>query len=125
MENIEKDLFGGNIRENPLEVTNCYRSLEKKIDKKLPAMTESQKKICEKLLISVRELPAFVDVEGIFKNRQKDARTENYKKLFEDNKALFEKKIDRGDYIRIFELVFVMYGIKKPIQVDERSSIYD
>lgn len=125
MENIEKDLFGGNIRENPLEVTNCYRSLKNKIEKKLPAMTENQKRISEKLLESVKKLPAFLDIEGAFKNRGKDTRTMNYKKIFEDNKALFEKKISRDDYIRIFELVFAMYGIKKPIKVDERNSIYD
>jgi len=125
MEAIEKDLFGGNIRENPLEVANCYRSLKTKIEKKLPTMTEDQKKISEKLLSSVKALPAFVDSDGIFKNREKDTRTTNYKKVFEDNKILFEKKINRTDYVRIFELVFAMYGIKKPITIDERNSIYD
>lgn len=125
MESIEKDLFGGNIRENPLEVTNCYRSLKTKIEKKLPTMTEDQKKICEKLLTSVKQLPAYVDIDGMFKNREKDTSTTNYKKIFEENKELFEKKINRTDYVRIFELVFAMYGIKKTITIDERNSIYD
>ncbi|MCX6824120.1 MAG: hypothetical protein NT085_03250 [candidate division SR1 bacterium] len=125
MESIEKDLFGGNIRENPLEVVNCYRSLKTKIEKKLPTMTEDQKKISEKLLGSVKALPAFLDVDGIFENRETDTRTTNYKKVFEDNKELFEKNISRTDYVRIFELVFAMYGINKPITIDERNSIYD
>jgi len=125
MEKIEQGLFGGNIREDSLEVTNCYRSLKTKIEKKLPTMTEHQKKICEKLLKSVKQLPAYVDIDGIFKNREKDTRTKNHKKIFEENKVLFEKKINRADYIKIFELVFAMYGIRKPIKVDERNSIYD
>jgi hypothetical protein len=49
----------------------------------------------------------------------------NYKKMFEDNQTLFEKKINRENYIRIFELVLAMYGINKPVEIDERSSIYD
>ena len=125
METIEKDLFGGNIRENPLEVTNSYRSLKTKIEKKLPTMTEDQKKICERLLNSIKQSPSFLDIEWAFKNREKDTRTENYKKVFEENKALFQKKIDKNDYIRIFELVFAMYGITKTIKIDKRSSIYD
>ncbi len=125
MEAIEKDLFGGNIRENPVEVANCYRNLKNKIEKKSSTMTEDQKKISNKLLSSIQQLPAFVDVEGIFKNREKDTRSENYKNIFEDNKELFEKKIQRADYIKIFELVFAMYGIKKSIKVDKRSSVYD
>jgi hypothetical protein len=125
METIEKDLFGGNIRENPLEVTNSYKSLKTKIEKKLPTMTEAQKKISEKVLTSVKALPAFVDIDGIFKNREKDTRNTNYKKIFENNKELFEKKINRIDYVRIFELVFSIYDIKKPIIIDERNSIYD
>lgn len=125
MESIEKDLFGGNIRENPLEVANCYRSLKTKIEKKLPTMTEDQKRICEKLLASVKQLPAFLDIENAFQSRTQDTRTTNYKKIFEDNKELFEKKISRTDYIKIFELVFDMYGIRKSIKIDERNSIYD
>jgi hypothetical protein len=125
MENIEKELFGGNIRENPLEVANCYRNLKTKIEKKLSTMTEDQKKICFKVVNSVKSLPAFVDIDGIFKNRKTDIRTMNYKKIFEENKELFEKKISRADYIKIFELVFAMYDIKKPVRIDERSSIYD
>lgn len=125
MEAIEKDLFGGNIRENPLEVTNCYRSLKTKIEKKLPTMTENQKRICEKLLSSVKQLPTFLDIEGAFKNGKKDTRTTNYKKIFEENKELFEKKIPRADYVKIFELVFSLYGIDKPVKIDERNSIYD
>ncbi|MFA6255694.1 MAG: hypothetical protein WC606_00795 [Candidatus Absconditabacterales bacterium] len=125
METIERDLFGGNIRENPLELVNCYRSLKAKIDKKLPTMTDDKKQICDKLLTSIKQSPAFIDIEGIFKNRQKDTRTMNYKKMFEDNQTLFEKKINRENYIRIFELVLAMYGINKPVEIDERSSIYD
>jgi len=125
MEAIEKDLFGGNIRENPVEVANCYRNLKNKIEKKSSTMTEDQKKTCNKLLSSIQQLPAFVDVEGIFKNREKDTRSENYKNIFEDNEELFEKKISRADYIKIFELVFAMYGIKKSVKVDKRSSVYD
>jgi len=125
MESIEKDLFGGNIRENPLEVMNCYRNLKTKIEKKIPTMTEDQKKICEKLLASIKSLPVFLNIENTFKNRTKDTRTMNYKKVFEDNKGLFEKKINKADYVRIFELVFALYGIKKIITIDERNSIYD
>lgn len=125
MESIEKDLFWWNIRENPLEVTNCYRSLKTKIEKKLPTMTENQKRICENLLASVKQLPAYADIDGMFKNREKDTRTTNYKKIFEDNKELFEKKISRTDYVKIFELVFALYGIKKSIIIDERNSMYD
>ncbi len=125
MENIEKELFGGNIRENPLEVTNCYRNLKTKIEKKLPTMTEDQKKICFKVVNTVKSLPAFVDIDGIFKNRKTDTRTMNYKKIFEENKELFEKKISRTNYIKVFELVFAMYGIKKSVKIDERNSIYD
>lgn len=125
MEAIEKDLFGGNIRENPLELTNSYRSLKNKIDKKLPTMTEDQKRICEKLLASIKQLPAFLDIEWAFKNRQKDTRTINYKKIFEDNKVLFEKKITRTDYVKIFELIFAMYWISKAVKIDKRNSIYD
>ena len=89
MESIEKELFGGNIRDNPLEVVNCYRNLKTKIEKKLPTMDENQKKLCFKTLDMVKSLPTFVDIDGIFKNRKKDTRTINYKKIFEDNKTLF------------------------------------
>ena len=88
-------------------------------------MTENQKRICENLLASVKQLPAYVDIDGMFKNREKDTRTTNYKKIFEDNKELFEKKISRTDYVKIFELVFALYGIKKSIIIDERNSMYD
>jgi hypothetical protein len=125
MEAIEKNLFGWNIRENPLELVNCYRSLKSKIDKKLPTMTEEQKRICEKLLSSIKQLPAFLDIDWAFKNRQKDPRVINYKKIFEDNKILFEKKITRTDYIKIFKLIFAMYGINKSVKIDKRNSIYD
>lgn len=63
METIERDLFGGNIRENPLELVNCYRSLKAKIDKKLPTMTDDKKQICDKLLTSIKQSPAFIDIE--------------------------------------------------------------
>lgn len=125
MENIEKELFGGNIRENSWEVVNCYRNLKKKIEKKLPTMNEKQKQLCFKILDMIVSLPAFVDIDGIFKNRKTDTRAMNYKKIFEDNKVLFEKKISRNDYVKIFELVFAMYNIKKPVKIDERNSIYD
>ena len=88
-------------------------------------MTENQKRICENLLASVKQLPAYADIDGMFKNREKDTRTTNYKKIFEDNKELFEKKISRTDYVKIFELVFALYGIKKSIIIDERNSMYD
>lgn len=48
MEAIESSLFGGNIRENPLELANCYRSLKIKIDKKYPTMTERQQQLSKK-----------------------------------------------------------------------------
>jgi hypothetical protein len=38
---------------------------------------------------------------------------------------MLDKLISREDYIKIFQLVFEIYGINKPIIVDERSSIYD
>lgn len=125
MEAIEATLFGGNIRENPLEVANCYRSLKTKIDKKIPMMTERQRQLSKKVLDTIKNLPAFIDVDGIFKNRQKDTRDINYKKIITDNKTLLEKKISREDYVKIFELVFALYGIEKTVKIDERTSIYD
>ena len=125
METIEATLFGGNIRENSLEVVNCYRSLKTKIDKKLPMMTERQKQLSKKVIDTIKWLPTFIDVDGIFKNRQKDTREVNYKKIIADNKALLEKKITRDDYVKIFELVFALYGVNKTVKIDERTSIYD
>lgn len=125
MESIEKDLFGWNIRDNPLEVVNCYRDLKKKIDKKMPQMNPKQIQLCQKVLQSVSSLSTFIDINWIFQNKKKDERTVNYKKIFEDNKTLLEKRIPRGDYIKIFQLVLDMYDIKRPIVVDERGSVYD
>lgn len=125
MENIEASLFGGNIRENPLEVANCYRSLKTKIDESFPKMTDRQKQLSHKLLASIKNLPAYINIDGIFSNKEKDTRDINYKKIITDNTILLEKKISREDYVKIFELVFAIYGINKSIKIDERTSIYD
>jgi len=118
LEDIESKLFWWNVRDNQFEIHWSIKMLEKDLRKWKQNLTPEELKRFKWYISMLRSL-ADKDYEKTPSQRSKKNSTEQYKKLL-------WKKVAREDYVRIFELVFEIYWINKPVIVKEwLSSIYD
>ncbi len=113
MEKIEAKLFGGNVRDNSWEVSQSVFELEKYLDKNKENLSKEEEK---KFLSYIQQAKKLVNT---------NEKVSTPKKFQEIEWWIMDKKISREDYIKIFQLVFDIYNIQRPIVIDSRSSIYD
>lgn len=114
MEEIESRLFWGNIRNDPQEVQRAFVWLRQLYEEEKNNLTPEEQEDFTSYIEQVRSSFSY----EIFDEKQV------LEAQIEQNMFL-EKEISREAYVKIFEMMFVVYGIDKPVLVDERSSIYD
>lgn len=118
LEEIEANLFWGNVRDNQFEIHWSIKMLEKDLRKWKQNLTPEELKRFKWYITTLKGL-ADKDYEKTPTQRARKNSTDQYKKLL-------WKKVSREDYVRIFELVLEIYWIDKPVIVREwLSSIYD
>ena len=113
MEQIETELFGGNVRDNSWEISQSVFILENYLKKNKENLTTKEQKEFENYINQAKKLPKF------------DKTLTKPKEFEEFEWWIMDKEISREDYTNIFKLVFNIYNIQRPIIVDSRSSIYD
>lgn len=114
MEEIESRLFWGNIRNDPQEVQRAFVWLRQLYEEEKNNLTPEEQEEFTSYIEQVRSSFSY----EIFDEKQvPEAQIEQ--------NMFLEKEISREAYVKIFETMFAMYGIEKPVLVDERSSIYD
>lgn len=116
LEEIEKKLFGWNISENEYEVQGSFEFLTKLFEKQKQKLTlEEQERFSWYLQTLKQNFPYIIDTKEILeKDVQKKEKSE-----------VLKQEISRENYVKILKLAMEIYGIEKPIIVEERSSIYD
>jgi len=119
MENIEKELYDWKVIDNHKEVKQCYDYLNLLLTNNFNLISKKEKEIFERYIKILKERI------NIKENSDLNNEKTNKEKKDDLNNNILQKKIKRDDYIKIFQIVFDIYDINKPIIVDERSSIYD
>jgi hypothetical protein len=116
LEEIETKLFGEKISENEYEVQGSYNNLSDLFQTKKQKLTlEEQERFSGYLQILKQNFPYIVDTkETLVKVTQK-----------KENSEVLKQEISRENYTKVLKLAMEMYGIEKPVRVEERSSIYD
>lgn len=114
LEEIERELFGGNVRKKKNEVKWSYTELKALSEKgKTKLTSEEQMRFSSYIWILEERFPYIKEEEN--KKPKKDLETPD----------VLNSEISRENYIKIFKIVFGIYGIDKEIKIEERSSIYD
>ncbi|MEF2175984.1 MAG: hypothetical protein V3575_05910 [Candidatus Absconditabacteria bacterium] len=115
LETIESKLFGGNIRNNKSESHDCYFYLKNIYQLNKGNLSQPEQ----------TQFQGYLDILEKFISKDSiDTNNLSMKNTISQN-IILKKLVNRDDYVRIFHLVFQIYGIQKSVIIDERSSIYD
>lgn len=116
LEHIETSLFWWNIRENEYEVQGSFEVLTKLFEKQKQKLTpEEQERFSWYLQTLKQSFPYIIDSTKNDTNQSKKLETFD----------IFSREIPRENYVQVLKLAMEIYGIDKPVIVEERSSIYD
>ncbi len=119
MEEIEKDLFGGNVRDSEMEVSSCVSKLEHQFEEFWNTLSEAEKQKFQEYIQKAKKLTTFN--QGIY---EKSMKGNTQKSSLEG--GIWDTKISREDVVKIFQKVLKIYDINKPVLISKwRSSIYD
>lgn len=116
LEEIERKLFGGNVRENEYEIRGSFEVLTKLFEKQKTKLTPKEQERFSWYLQVLRENFSFTLEEP-------ELSKENLHKY--ETHDVLRQEISRENYVKVLKLAMEIYGIKKPVVVEERSSIYD
>lgn len=116
LEEIEKKLFDGNVRDNQYEVDESYKVLHNLFRQSKSVLSQSEQKRFSYYLSQMKRNVS-VDVMTNDNEKNTDSQTEKL--------SILDKEVPRQDYIEIFRLVFEICNINIPVIVEERDSIYD
>lgn len=111
IESRDAATFHGMVRDNPREI----RAALERCKKLIQASRTLKPDECAELLHLCEVVPDWSGIHIPTASHQMD--------VFEA--STLARLVPRDRYIRVFETVFRIYGIDKPIREDERSSIYD
>ncbi len=114
MESMEIKLFWWNIRDNESEKKEIYTLLYELLQQNRDKLNINEQWRFIWYISNIKPIDVF-EANIVWEKSESDKA----------NDDMLDKLISREDYIKIFQLVFEIYGINKPIIVDERSSIYD
>lgn len=116
LEEIETKLFGWNVSENEYEVQWSYNNLSDLFQTKKEKLTSEEHKRFSEYLQTLKQIfPYIIDTkESLEKVAQKNEKSE-----------ILNQEISRENYVKILKLALEIYGIEKPVIIEERSSIYD
>ncbi|MDA9129420.1 flavohemoglobin expression-modulating QEGLA motif protein, partial [Candidatus Gracilibacteria bacterium] len=110
IEKLEQENFGGKICDNTQEMILCYESLQEQ------ALFSNKKK--------AKELEYFLEKIKVL--LPKDYRYRKRNPLAQkDLGKVFQTRIRRDDYVKMFNLVFEIYQLPQQAKISSVSSIYD
>ena len=113
LEEIEKELFGWNIRKNKKEVEWSYKELVTLFESKKDILTLEEKQRFNKYISILRERFSLSIQNG--RNTKEDLKISDS----------LNREIQREDYVKIFQIVIDIYWLDKIVKIEERNSIYD
>lgn len=116
LEEIERKLFGGNVRENEYEIRGSFEVLTKLFEKQKTKLTPEEQERFSWYLQVLRENFSFT-------LEKSELSKENLHKY--ETHDVLKQEISRENYVKVLKLAMEIYGIKKSVVVEERSSIYD
>lgn len=116
LEETEKKLFWWNVRKNKYEVQGSFEVLKNLFEKQKEKLTsEEQEGFSSYLQILKQSFSYITDSAQNDKDQSKNWETFD----------ILSREISRENYVKVLKLAMEIYGIEKPVVVEERSSIYD